>query len=136
MNPADGSIDEARVATLLAVLGGQRLRELVAVLNLRLAAMAAELASGPGRWPGLKAIAHQTRGSASSLGLIALAARLGDFEAAIDRSMDEAGVAPETLAEAAAEVAATLRRSLAALAAGFPDLAAHYDGPAPGASKR
>jgi hypothetical protein len=85
-----GAIDSVRVAAVCAAVGPQRLRELVLLLGGRVAQLAAAAALYPDAAEDFMAALHQSRGSAASLGLVALAEGLACVEARAKTSGDVA----------------------------------------------
>jgi hypothetical protein len=87
------AIDPARVAAVAAAVGPPRLRELLLLLGDRVAMLAADADAYPEGAEDFMASLHQSRGSAASLGLVALAEGLGRMEADARRGGDlrEAG---------------------------------------------
>ena len=139
MGAHDASIDSERVASLLDVLGGARLGELLRILEARLSDVAAGLALRSIDPALLGAIAHQARGSASSLGLPVLAGRIGELEMLIDRSaaaINDGRADAMAFIAAIDQVIAAQQAASAAIVALFPELAAHYGTAAAGALKR
>jgi HPt (histidine-containing phosphotransfer) domain-containing protein len=76
-----GDIDRARVAAVCAAVGPQRLRELMQILGARIETLAAAAEIFPEGAEDCLAALHQCRGSAASLGLVALAEGLARMEA-------------------------------------------------------
>ena len=103
------TIDQARMAALLAVMGQERVGQLLHLLLDRLDTLGADIAGRDPDWRIQQAALHQNRGSASSLGLMALAASLNRLEAAIDQA-SAAKDGPEVSADAIANALAELAR--------------------------
>jgi HPt (histidine-containing phosphotransfer) domain-containing protein len=78
---ASESIDLARTAAVAAAVGPQRLRALLLILGARIENLAAAAELFPEAAEDCIAALHQSRGSASSLGLVALAEALARMEA-------------------------------------------------------
>jgi len=121
------AIDHDRVRALLEVMGAERLGQLLQVFEARVAGLTADLMSGAPDFDApdfdapdfdaLRAVAHQSRGAAGSLGLYALAESLGRLEILLGPAAD-----PSAVASAAAELTALQARAYADLAMGFPGL--------------
>jgi hypothetical protein len=79
--PACEPIDAARIAAVSAALGPQRLHELMLLLGGRVHRLAAAAELFPENAESCLAALHQSRGSAASLGLVALATALDRMEA-------------------------------------------------------
>jgi HPt (histidine-containing phosphotransfer) domain-containing protein len=75
------TIDAARMAAVSAALGPQRLGELMLILGGRVQKLAEAAELLPESAEAWLAALHQSRGSAASLGLVALAAGLARVEA-------------------------------------------------------
>jgi HPt (histidine-containing phosphotransfer) domain-containing protein len=78
---ASESVDAARIAAVSAAVGPRRLRELLLILGARIENLATAAELFPEAAEDCIAALHQSRGSASSLGLVALAEALARMEA-------------------------------------------------------
>ncbi len=78
---ASDAIDAARLAAVTAAVGSQRLHELVLLLGRRVETLAAAAEVFPEAAEDCLAALHQCRGSAGSLGLVALAEGIARMEA-------------------------------------------------------
>ncbi|HEY2660485.1 MAG TPA: hypothetical protein VGI79_12250 [Caulobacteraceae bacterium] len=140
MTSKDPSIDQDRLKALLGVLGRERLGQLLQLLQERLTALRADMASKGPDWRLQRAALHQSLGSASSLGLTALAASLGRLEAAIDQALeakaDNLNPHAGAVARALADVAALQAQVETALTRQFPGLTADHAGNGSGALNR
>jgi hypothetical protein len=77
---ASDSIDAARIAAVAAAVGRQRLHELMLILAERVQSLAAAAETFPESAEACLAALHQSRGSAASLGFLALAEGFGRME--------------------------------------------------------
>ena len=116
-------------------MGDGRLGQLLLILRSRLEAISTDAHSaaayGARAAALLKSVAHQSRGSASSLGLIGLAAALRDLELAVEQATASEGQLPDTIAAALRGLEATGLGVFAALAIRYPAPAGdHADGDA------
>jgi len=87
---ASDAIDAARIATVAAAIGQPRLNELMNILAARVRALAAASEMFPDGAEACLDALHQSRGSAASLGLVALAEALAHMEA-LGRQADAQG---------------------------------------------
>jgi HPt (histidine-containing phosphotransfer) domain-containing protein len=87
-----GAIDTARLAAVAAAVGAQRLHELMLVLGQRVESLAASAEVFPEAAEDCLAALHQSRGSAASLGFMALAEGLARMEALARQGQDAAAV--------------------------------------------
>jgi hypothetical protein len=78
---ASDAIDPARIAAVAAAVGPRRLHELILVLGDRVESLAAAAEVFPEAAEDCLAALHQSRGSAASLGLVALAEGFARMEA-------------------------------------------------------
>ncbi len=139
MTTKDPVIDQDRVTALLAVMGRERLGQLLLLFHARVDALRADIESCGPDSNRQRAMAHQSRGSAGSLGLTALAASLSRLEAIIDQPSQGAnGCDPSlgSIADAVAELAAQQTEAHAALEERFPGLTPDHEGEAAGALNR
>lgn len=117
-------------------MGRERVGQLLHLFQARLSALRANIASEGLDWRLQRAGAHQRQGSASSLGLMALATSLGRLEAAIDRTLaDVDGLeAPDgAIASALTDLSGLQARAEAAAARCLSHLADNHTGDGAGA---
>jgi hypothetical protein len=85
------AVDAERILCVSRALGAQRFGELLAILSVRLQRLSGAVARLPDDAAGLVAALHQSRGSATSLGLVGLAVVLTDLEAQITGALGGSG---------------------------------------------
>ena len=99
------AVDAHRISCVADALGAHRFGELLVIFSVRLQRLSGAIEMLPADAPRLVAALHQTRGSATSLGLVGMAIVLADLEAQMTRVLGGSGRMPDPSAMARIKIA-------------------------------